>query len=241
MDSTQNASQILSGNTVDPAVLTGPAPTSAVTPPTFQNHPQNQPAPAVPAPNPAAVAKVSRLAGLGHMVEQLFTGKETQYSVDPATGKTVATQIPESPGSIFRHVLAGAILGGAAATARPNPNVGIVGGMTTGGAAVIGQNEGGDQLKRENAQTEFTDESAVRAQKEREISQQAQLTQWGLTNLHADRELNMHTQEFIQNLNFHNLEAGTRLSRRVDCQPIFLWEATTLTVSKEISNNCEQL
>src|ERR1035438_9961688 len=49
---------------------------------------------------------------MGRAVSALM-GNPTDYQVDPNTGQTVAVPMKSKPGDIWRHIVAGAILGGA--------------------------------------------------------------------------------------------------------------------------------
>lgn len=110
-----------------------------------------------------AAAHVSKLANLGHVASMLL-GKQYSYQVDPQTGKTVQTPIQQKPGDIFRHIVAGAILGGAAG-AESKGGFGV--GLMRGGEATIQNDQQQDELRRKQAQDQFNNQNKAR-QEQRE-------------------------------------------------------------------------
>lgn len=89
-------------------------------------------------------------------------GSTTDYTVDPKTGQTVATQTPTKPGQFWKNVLAAAVLGGAAG-ANGDPRQGFAGGITRGGAAEQENLQKQDLLKRQQARQQFEDQNAASA------------------------------------------------------------------------------
>ena len=81
----------------------------------------------------------SRFGDIAKNVLAAINGPQTRPQVDEA-GKMTEVPVPQDrPGQIFRHILAGAILGGAAAQEEhnKNPYMGFSGGVVAGGKAVI--------------------------------------------------------------------------------------------------------
>src|SRR6185312_5294811 len=117
-----------------------------------------QSAPAPPPVNPNLVHDT-----LFGKAAKFLMGNTTNYSIDPKTGQTITTQTPQTPGSLFRSILAGAILGGSAATEahNQNPQMGGAAGATLGGAAGIKNNVQMDQLNRRNAQQQFQNQQSA--------------------------------------------------------------------------------
>lgn len=141
-----------------PPVQTTPPPTSAdvqTAPSQVNTTIPQQPAQAAP-PAPGINPNVVHDTLFGRAAKFLM-GNTTSYSIDPQTGKTIATQTPQKPGSLFRSILAGALLGGASAQEAhsQNPNMGGTGGAMIGGAAGIKNNVQMDLLKRQQAQQQF--------------------------------------------------------------------------------------
>lgn len=126
-----------------------------------------QSAPAPPPVNPNLVHDT-----LFGKAAKFLMGNTTNYSIDPKTGQTITTQTPQTPGSLFRSILAGAILGGSAATEahNQNPQMGGAAGATVGGAAGIKNNVQMDQLNRRNAQQQFENQQAAERE-QREASE----------------------------------------------------------------------
>src|SRR6185369_12647363 len=104
-----------------------------------------------PQVNPAQAADVAHHYSLGRAVKSLF-GQERSYSVDD-TGNMVESDSEAKPGQIFRHMLAGVLLGGAAAE-KSKANT-FLGGAVAGGAASVEDGRNQDALKRRRAQEDF--------------------------------------------------------------------------------------
>ena len=83
-----------------------------------------------------------------HKALQSLMGSSTQYQQTP--NGPVPVQVPNKPGQLFRSILAGAIMGGAAGEEahQQNPYGGFAGGLTPGAKAGI-QNQ---QAKQQRAQ-----------------------------------------------------------------------------------------
>jgi hypothetical protein len=156
------------GNTaIPPSVMSAPddsgtqqvaAPTPGPIP-----APAMEGAPAVPAQAPQVGAASSQpqptpeMHAVAHqnVVNKLVSGllgNQTTYQVDPQTGKTVAVERPQKPGELFRHILAGAILGGAASTGGGG---GLGEGAVRGAAAGLQDLRQQDQQKQAQAVKDF--------------------------------------------------------------------------------------
>lgn len=116
----------------------------------------SQPGPTAPQPSfaPPQAPPPNKHEILGRTMAALM-GHQTSYSVGP-DGKTVETQTPSAPGTLFKSILAGALLGGAAG-ANGNPAQGFAGGVARGGAATVEEAQKQDLIKRQQAQQEFQD------------------------------------------------------------------------------------
>lgn len=131
-------------------------------PSTPQNGPISQPgANAAPSgPPPEAAADIGHHYGLGKIVQSLF-GNERSYSVDPKTGQTVAQDAPSKPGQIWRNIIAGVVLGGAAGQEKGGGT--FLGGAVQGGKAEINDQRTQDAQKQANARKDF--EQGLQARK----------------------------------------------------------------------------
>src|ERR1700676_1942360 len=67
---------------------------------------------------------------LGKVASALL-GKQVDYRINPQTGQSEAYEVPQKPGDLFRHILAGALIGGAAAKGQNS----VLGGFAAGGKA----------------------------------------------------------------------------------------------------------
>jgi hypothetical protein len=177
--------------------------------PGMQLTPQQQPSAQPQQPASPADATAAHHGILGKVAERLFTGSHTEYSIDPGTGATVPTAVKESPGSLFRHILAGAILGGAAASAQPADNEhGVVSGFMTGAAAGMNGQQQQDQQRRANAEQEFQNKQGVRKlnEQDQKISDartrfDAQNAHWMMREIALDRTANHQGLDFLQRQN----------------------------------------
>jgi hypothetical protein len=122
-------------------------------------------------------------------------GKVTSFlfgeQINPDTGE----KIPQTPGSVFRSLLAGALLG---ASAGLKAGHGAIGGIAAGGAAGMGWRDQQDQQNRDQAQKkkQFTlDEQ--RAQDEH-IAHAATLEHWNLESLARARESDYRDREQLE-------------------------------------------
>ncbi len=87
---------------------------------------------------------------LGRVASALL-GKQVDYRVNPETGQQEAYEVPQRPGDLFRHILAGALIGGAAAKGTNS----VLAGFSRGGAAGIEANRDADQQRQQRAQQDF--------------------------------------------------------------------------------------
>jgi hypothetical protein len=143
----------------DPTVQPQPAqPQPTDTPSQGQIQPQATPQYQVPPQNP----NIAHDTLIGRAFKAL-TGNDTQYTIDPNTGQTVATQTPQRPGQLWRNIVAAAIVGGAAG-ANGNPQQGFAGGFVRGGAAEGQEQQKQDAVKRQQAQTQFQNQNAANAE-----------------------------------------------------------------------------
>ena len=185
----------------------GPAPTAAPSAPAAPGAPTAPAAPAAPA-RPTAQQAVDQHHSLLGRAASAILGKSVDYQVDPTTGKTVAVETQQKPGDLFRHILAGAILGGAAAKGTNS----VLAGFARGGSAGMQANEAMDESKRARAQQQFQNQrEAARGQREQRsesradeqlrMEQQkttAQLEMWNKEQIMHERDANLRDAEFNQ-------------------------------------------
>jgi hypothetical protein len=173
-----------------------PAAPSLGNPTPSGNMPANALSGAPAGPDPSAMKHVSKLASIGHVFNTL-AGTSNEYSIDPQTGQTVATPVKQKPGQMFRNMLAGALMGGAAGAGAGDPTAGFV----KGGAAVIGDQRQQDLVKRGQAQEQFKNQLASneenRKQQEFNTNQEYMKAQIAHANISVVRE-----NQLIQNENF---------------------------------------
>lgn len=103
-------------------------------------------------PPPEAVADIGHHYGLGKIVQSLF-GNDRSYTVDPKTGQTVSQDSPSKPGQIWRNIIAGVVLGGAAGQEKGGGT--FLGGAVQGSKAEIQEKQKQDAQNQENARKDF--------------------------------------------------------------------------------------
>lgn len=166
--------------------------------------------------DPAAQATQAHHSILGRVAERLFSGGHTEYSIDPKTGTMVPSVVKEKPGDLFRHILAGAIMGGAAGSQQQD----FTSGFFAGGAAGIKNSQEQDQQRRTDAQQQFNNQQGVR--KLNEVDQriandatrhQAQQHLWTMSELAREHTADQRGLELLQKenaLSLRKLEADEK-------------------------------
>jgi hypothetical protein len=177
---------------VAPGANQGSLPPSA-----SQNGPISQPG--ANTPPPEAVADIGHHYGLGKIVQSLF-GNDRSYTVDPKTGQTVAQDAPSKPGQIWRNIIAGVVLGGAAGQEKGGGT--FLGGAVQGGKAEIGDQRTQDAQKQANARKDF--EQNLQARQANTAEQHAN-TQMDLMKAQIAMH-NAQTLREMQNAQFEDFE-----------------------------------
>jgi len=156
---------------------------------------------------PAVSLHVGKLAGVGHLFSTL-TGRQNVYSIDPKTGQTVATPVPEKPGQMFRNMLAGALVGGAAGGQD------FLTGFARGGAASISDQRRMEEERRAQAQEQFRNQlmanREAREQKSFASSEQLKAAELAHANLMTVREQQLLEKEGFE-FNKENADMGSAI------------------------------
>src|SRR5882762_1412915 len=177
--------------------------------------PQPSQATVAPPPQSAQAAVEQHHSMLGRLAGALL-GQSMDYQVDPQTGRTVATPMKEKPGELFRHIVAGALLGGAAAKGTNS----VLAGFARGGTAGIEANQNQDTQRYNRAQQDFqTQQVAARAQREQrgeareddrmaqeKLKTTAQLEMWNKEQIMHERDSNLRDAEFNQRVNENSVQ-----------------------------------
>lgn len=147
---------------LDPQITAPPQSVSVTAPPQTPLATQSQAPPdqipqqpAPPAPS-AQQANVAHSAMVGHGFKALLSsmgGTTTQYQQTPEG--PVPVQVKNSGGDFFKHILAGAILGGAAGAEHNDGSGAGYGGAARGAAAVQANNQQQQQMRQQQAQQQF--------------------------------------------------------------------------------------
>lgn len=127
----------------------------------------NPPAQNVPTPQQAQAAHHSKLGMMWNalMPEHTVWGP----SADNPNGPPVPTQVKDKPGQLFRSILAGAIMGGAAGAEAhsQNPNAGFAGGFFPGAKAGRQNQQAEQQKSQQQARQQWQDQlTAKKEQRE---------------------------------------------------------------------------
>jgi hypothetical protein len=193
------------------AATSGPQPSTApggapVPAPAPQSTPQGAPQPA-PAAQPDPVNAHHSM--LGRIASQLL-GRGVEYQPGP-DGTPQPVEVKEKPGDIFRHMMVGALLGGAAAKGQRS----FLGGFTAGGKAGVENAQAQDQQRYARAQQQFKDQQEVaRSQREQRGESRAdeqlqlekgkataQAEMWNKEMLLHERDANLRDLEFNERQN----------------------------------------
>lgn len=157
----------------------------------------------VSGPDPALIKHVGKLASVGHIFNTLV-GTSNDYSIDPNTGKTIATPVHPKPGQMFRNMLAGALMGGAASGGGD-----FATGLVRGGAAGVQNQQQQDLLRRKQAEDQYKNQLASneekRKQQEFASGQELMKAQIAHANLSVVRENNLIRNE---DFDFHTRAAA---------------------------------
>jgi hypothetical protein len=176
--------------------------------------PQQSPVPALqpPTPDPAALKHVGRLASIGHVFNTL-AGSANDYQVDPKTGQTVATPIKQKPGQMFRNMLAGALMGGAAGAGND-----FATGLVKGGAAGVQDQRNQDLQRRAQAQEQFKNQVTAQDQQmkqaefaDRQKLNQAQLAHFNLEMVGLNQQLSHQSFKMHQEVGDWGNELATAM------------------------------
>lgn len=132
--------------------------------------------PAAPAQQPGPQDATALHDSMIGKAFKILSGQNTQYSIDPQTGKMTTTDVPNTPGQFFKNVVAAALVGGAASASHGRENAGSpLAAVAQGGAANINRNQQLDQERIQRAQQDYKNQLAA-GQEQRE-NQKAQLEQ----------------------------------------------------------------
>jgi hypothetical protein len=130
------------------------------------------------------------------LAEKLFSGGHTEYAPD-ASGKISPNFVKDKPGTIFRNILAGSLLGMAAGSQSHD----FAGGMGRGAAAGMERNQQTDQQRYDRAQQQFTDQQGARNQDTERTLRAAQTAQSHAETLRLAQEMDLHSPESIRTAN----------------------------------------
>jgi|SRR5581483_22604 len=156
-------------------------------PPTMQ--PQANPAqPSAPAPTPAPAVAAADMAGhsmLGKAVRAIM-GQSVEYQPD-GRGGVKAVPVKAPPGQLFRHIVAGAILGGAFGHEKEGGD--FTSGMARGASGVMEKTQENDREAMKRAQ-----ENEKSRMEQQRLDREDQLTKAQIAHYHImDAQEDAHT------------------------------------------------
>lgn len=197
--------------------------------PTQQTAPQQAVrAPQQTAPQPQQISPQAANAIHDSMIGKAFkvlSGQNTQYTVNPQTGRMQTTQVQNTPGQLFKNIVASALIGGAAGADGARENAGSpLAGVVRGGTAVINRNRQLDQERVQRAQQDYQNE--LRANQEQREQQQFQSEQTLLKAQTATNNLKrLQLQHDLRNASYQEHEqqvdaAKGELSAYKDSTPL---------------------
>ncbi|MGA8500903.1 MAG: hypothetical protein WB683_05100 [Candidatus Sulfotelmatobacter sp.] len=184
----QTPGQVLAGQQQTPP----PAPSAGNAPPVSQPGQPPSASPAHPpvqqqAPPTPQQAVAAQHHALGQVTSFLF-GKQR----DPQTG----APIKQPPGTLFRSLLAGALLGGAIGS--ESPKGGFFGGLARGGAGVEQQQYQRQQQAQENARKQQQQTLEEQKFEEEKTQNAATLEHWNMENIARGREADYRDREELR-------------------------------------------
>jgi hypothetical protein len=150
-----------------------------------------------PPPPPTAQQAVEAHHSMLGRVAGALLGRQMDYQIDPQTGKTVAVPVQERPGDLFRHILAGALIGGAAAKGTNS----VLAGFSRGGVAGIQANQQANDQRLQQAQQQFQNQQATDKVAQDKLQGTAQHEHWNKEELLHERDANLRDSEFLEKKN----------------------------------------
>lgn len=140
-------------------------------------------------------------------VASALEGKQVSYAPDPTTGDIKEVVTPRKPGGIFRDILLGSLIGGAASQSNPNRES-ILGGIATGGAAEHQAQERDDSRAKvraqESAQVQKQAFDQRQAKQDQNDLMAASVAKSTMSTLDFDHHADLHDPEQIKS---HNLSS----------------------------------
>jgi hypothetical protein len=124
-----------------------------------QTAPPSQPTSANPPTNNSPSAQDAHHSLLGRAVKAMthaIEGNDVSYQPDPESGQVKEVVTPSRPGTFFRRLLAGALIGGAASGAQRSGN--FTQGFGSGAEAAASQQQNTDQQRYARAQQQVKDQ-----------------------------------------------------------------------------------
>jgi hypothetical protein len=162
----------------NPAPVAAPATPSAPQPPTAQQ---------------AMAADVAHHALFGKAVKSMvgsLNNTQTAYKANPQTGQVEEVQVPQRPGSFFRNLLSGMLIGAAAGSGEgKSAGGGFLGGVGRGAVATMQNRQQQDQERFKRAQDQ------LKSQMERE-KQTSEETMHAAITAHE----NVQTADLLHNM-----------------------------------------
>lgn len=155
--------------------------------------------------HPIQAAQAAEQATFGHdalvgKAAKSLLGTQTSYQAQP-DGTIKQVPVPQAPGDLFRHILAGVLLGGAAGGQAKG---GFVGGLAAGGGAGVENNQKQDQVKFGQAETDFKNQQETQKNQQDNLFRQAQIAHMTAEDMRADSTMDFARQEHLDKMNSAN-------------------------------------
>ena len=128
---------------------------------------------------PAANAPQKGPSVFSKLFNKISSGTDTNYQIDPSTGKTVAVQTPQKPGTLFRNILAAGLLGSSGIGPQEGEHSftqGLLAGVGGGARQAIDRNQQQDAQKRQQAQQDYANQLKAKQENREEAETNARLT-----------------------------------------------------------------
>lgn len=152
---------------------------------------------------------------IGKIFETLAGGPVTEYSVDPATGKTVATQRDQRPGEEFDHIFAGILTGLAAGARERGPGAGLRS-LGAGFEAESQEKKTEDARKQGMAEQEFQNQNTADEMTMRKAADARAQLQSIRDGQLFDMNMKVYSQELASNDFKHSKDVADYLQSQLD-------------------------
>jgi hypothetical protein len=161
-------------------------------------------APQPPTAQQAMAADVAHHALFGKAVKSMvhsLNNTQTAYKANPQTGQVEEVQVPQKPGSFFRNLLSGMLIGAAAGSEGKSAGGGFLGGVGRGAVGVMQNRQEQDQAKYKRAQDQLKSQQEQQRLSSEDMLHKAQVAHLNVEIAGLQENLHHATQDTIDRRN----------------------------------------